>query len=285
MKTKSNKTSSGKFDYSALKNVANEHERDGRWAEAAAVWTTIATQSPNKMIIDNAKRRAKAALANAQAASDDTQATHHVVAGRDGAPIDVVVPGRESDTPADTAHAGATGAPVGEAASTPPRSTDGAHTGEPDANVAQPDPAAPAPAVPAPKPARDLPPVGTVIQKRDRKGELRCECKVVDGGIDYKGTTYKSLSAAALAASKDLGLGASTLDGWSWWGLKTRDTQPAPKKNATASLDRAFTKFRAKAEAIVKAATDDDRPKVLSAIRAHGAALLTMVEPTESAGS
>ncbi len=279
MKTKSNKTSSGKLDYNAMKNVANEHEREGRWAEAAAVWTAIAEQSPNKMIADNAKRRAKAALANAQAASDDTQATHHVVAGRDGQPIEVVVPGRDADVPA--AHDGAT---VDEAASTTPP-PDGAPTGEPGADAAQPDAAAPTPAAPAPKPARDLPPVGTVIQKRDRKGELRSECRVVDGGIDYKGTMYKSLSAAALAASKDLGLGASTLDGWSWWGLKTRPIVPGAKKDGTASLDRAFAKFRAKADAIVEAASGDDRTKVLSAIRAHGAALLAMVEPTESSGS
>ncbi len=283
MKTKSNKTSGGKFDYNAMKNVANEHERESRWTEAAAVWTTIAEKSPNKMIIDNAKRRAKVALVNAQAASDDTQATHHVVASRDGQPIEVVVPGRESDAPATLD--GATAAAIDEAASTTPP-PDGAPTGEPGVNAAQPDAAAaPAPTASAPKPVRDLPPVGTVIQKRDRKGELRCECKVVDVGIDYKGATYKSLSAAALVASKDLGLGASTLDGWAWWGLKTRDTQPAPKKNATASLERAFTNFRAKADAIIKAARDDDRAKVLSAIRAQGAALLAMVEPTESSGS
>ncbi len=276
MKTKKDKTSSGKFDYSAMKNVANDHERESRWAEAAEVWTQIAAQSPNKMIIDNAKRRAKAALANVD--THDTQATHYVVAGRDGAPIDVVVPGRDADADAPTANAGATGTPVDDDAPATPPPPDGAPTVEPGANAAQPDAAAT-----APKPARDLPPIGTVIQKRDRKGELRCECKVVDGGIEYKGTTYKSLSSAALAASKDLGLGASTLDGWAWWGLKTRPVVAGTKKDATASLDRAFAKFREKAAAIVQASNDDDRAKVLDAIRAQGAALLAMTEPAESA--
>src|SRR5207248_2386410 len=109
---------------------------------------------------------------------------------------------------------------------TPPVPAKDAPAGDPGANDAP--AAAPAPEESKTPKARDvrLPEVGTVIQKRDRKGELRSECKVVDGGIEYKGTVYKSLSSAALAASKDLGLGASTLDGWSWWGLKTRPAQP-----------------------------------------------------------
>jgi len=270
MKTK---TSTTKFDYNALKNVANEHEREGRWADAAEVWTQIAAESPNKMIIDNAKRRAKAARANM--AADDTQTTRHVVAGRDGEPVEVVVPGSESD--ASAANDGATGAPVEEAASPTPPSSNDANVTNPGAPGAQPDAAAP-----AAKPARDLPPAGTVVQKRDRKGKLRCECKVVEGGIEYQGTTYKSLSSAALAASKDLGLGASTLDGWAWWGLKTRPAQPAAKKDLVASLERAFAKYREKADALVKATTGDDAAKVLGAIRAQGAALLAMTTPAES---
>ncbi len=59
---------------------------------------------------------------------------------------------------------------------------------------------------------------------------LRCECKVVEGGIEYKSVTCSSLSAAALAASKDLGLGAKTIDGWAWWDLKTREVAPAKKE-------------------------------------------------------
>lgn len=276
-KTKSDKTSTTKFDYAAMKSVANEHEREGRWAEAAAVWSDIAAQSPNKMIVDNAKRRAKTALSNV--ATDDTQATRHTVASSGGEPVEVVAPGRESDAP--TAPDARDGAPVEDAAppATPPAND--VPTGEPGANDAQMD----ATAAPAPKPSRDLPPVGTVIQKRDRKGILRCECKVVDGGIEYQGTTYKSLSSAALAASKDLGLGASTLDGWSWWGLKTRPAVATAKKDVVASLERAFAKYVEKADAMVKATTGDDARKVLGALRSHGTALLAMTDPTESADS
>ncbi len=275
MKTKKSNEKQGKtsgFDYSAMKNVANEHEREGRWTEAAQVWTEVVEQSANKMIIDNARRRAKNALANA--AADDTQATHHVAAGRDGEPVEVTVPGRESD--ARAADDGATHAPDDEPSTAASSPANDAPASDPGASAAQPDATAPA--------KRDLPPVGTMIQKRDRKGELRCECKVVDGGIEYRGTIYKSLSSAALAASKDLGLGASTLDGWAWWGLKTRPAAPgASKKDVVASLARAFAKYREKADAIVKAATGDDTTKVLSAIRSQGAALLAMVEPAETA--
>lgn len=63
-----------------------------------------------------------------------------------------------------------------------------------------------------------LPPVGTKIAKRDRHGEVRAECEVEQGGIRYAGALYKSLSAAASAAAKDLGLKAA-VNGFTWWQL------------------------------------------------------------------
>src|SRR4051794_8463426 len=48
-----------------------------------------------------------------------------------------------------------------------------------------------------------MPAPGTVIQKKDRYGIVRCECTVEEGGIRYAATLYRSLSAAAMAAAKD----------------------------------------------------------------------------------
>jgi hypothetical protein len=55
-----------------------------------------------------------------------------------------------------------------------------------------------APATPAAPHTPDprLPAPGTLLQKRDRHGAVRCECTVEDGGIRYAGKVYRSLSAA-----------------------------------------------------------------------------------------
>lgn len=62
-----------------------------------------------------------------------------------------------------------------------------------------------------------LPEPGTVIQKRDRQGNVRCECTVEADGVRYNDTLYRSLSAAAMAATKDLGLGGRTANGFTFW--------------------------------------------------------------------
>jgi len=49
-----------------------------------------------------------------------------------------------------------------------------------------------APAIPAAPDAR-LPPPGTLLQKLDRHGAVRCECTVEEGGIRYGGQLYRSL--------------------------------------------------------------------------------------------
>lgn len=48
----------------------------------------------------------------------------------------------------------------------------------------------------------------------DRHGSVRCECTVEDGGVRYAGKVYRSLSAAAMAAAKDLGLTNRTQNLW-----------------------------------------------------------------------
>jgi hypothetical protein len=64
-----------------------------------------------------------------------------------------------------------------------------------------------------------LPAIGTVIRKTDRHGNVRCTCRVVTQGIRYNGTVYRSLSAAAMAAASDLGLGSATQNGFVFWAL------------------------------------------------------------------
>ena len=77
--------------------------------------------------------------------------------------------------------------------------------------VAQPAPATTAPST--------LLTAGTVLRKLDRAGKARCECSVEAGGYRYKSTVHSSLSAAAAAAAKDLGLSGKSFNGYVFWGL------------------------------------------------------------------
>lgn len=82
-----------------------------------------------------------------------------------------------------------------------------------------------------------LPAVGTVIEKKDRHGQVRCRCEVLEGGrIAYARQEYSSISAAALAAARDLGLTNKTYNGFVFWGL----SQP---KRPAKNLAEAFAKF------------------------------------------
>ena len=130
---------------------------------------------------------------------------------------------------------------------------------------------------PADKPARErderLPPVGTVLRKVDRHGNVRCECTIEEGGIRYNGTLYKSLSAAAIAATKDMGLKSKTMNGWSFWGL----TKPArPLRDTLESLERAWERYRQHAAAAAQTASTEERPRLQSALHQHASALLEL---------
>lgn len=107
-------------------------------------------------------------------------------------------------------------------------------------------PPAPAPTATNPVPLATaatggrLPPPGTVLQRRDRRGQVRCEATVTAAGVWFQGTRFTSLSAAALAAARSLGLTPRSLNGWAWWGLQnprarrrqrpaSAPTEPAPE--------------------------------------------------------
>jgi hypothetical protein len=94
-----------------------------------------------------------------------------------------------------------------------------------------------------------LPPPGTVLKKLDRSGAVRCECKVTEAGIIYKGETFRSLSAAAMAAAKDLGISGSQ-NGFLFWGLirqQPRLTDPVE------ALDAAWSRYHERVKAITGA--------------------------------
>lgn len=115
-----------------------------------------------------------------------------------------------------------------------------------------------------------LPPVGTVLQKLARDGSVRCECTVDADGIRYAGKLYRSLSGAAMAAAKDLGLSNKTANGWNFWGI----TKPARHgADPVEALGRAWERYRERATAVVGAVKDDDRQRVRDVLGEHAQAL------------
>jgi len=112
-----------------------------------------------------------------------------------------------------------------------------------------------------------MPAPGTLIQKRDRHGAVRCECSVEEGGIRYNGNLYRSLSGAAMAAAKDLGLTNKTQNGFTFWGLSK---PPSRSSDPLAALDRAWERYHGTVAAVVKGGvTDENKAKVAAAIHKH----------------
>ena len=154
----------------------------------------------------------------------------------------------------------------------------------PKKQAAEPQPAAspaskpPAKATKASKPTKPprprdprLPEPGTILQKRDRQGAVRCECTVEQDGIRYQGTLYRSLSAAAMAASKDMGLSGRAHNGYLFWGLIK---QRSREKDPIAALDRAWARYEARAKGILESSlADETKAKVLSTVRKHAGTL------------
>lgn len=147
-------------------------------------------------------------------------------------------------------EAAPTAAPAGAANATPPIS-----------------PAAKPALVATHAPDPRLPPPGTLLQKRDRHGAVRCECTVEKDGVHYAGKVYKSLSAAAMAAAKDLGITNKTQNGFVFWGLSKPPRQPS---DPLAALERAWERYHGNVSALVKeGVNDENRAKVLTTIKKH----------------
>ena len=104
--------------------------------------------------------------------------------------------------------------------------------------------------------------VGTKLQKLDREGNVRCECTVEEGGYRYEKTVFRSLSAAAAAAAKDLGLAGKSFNGYVFWGL----TKPGVKN----TLDRVEHLFRRYSEAALQLSRDPkQKASCLERVRKH----------------
>ncbi len=115
-----------------------------------------------------------------------------------------------------------------------------------------------------------------MLQKKDRQGEVRCECTVEQDGIRYRDTLYRSLSAAAMAASKDMGLGGRAQNGFLFWGLVKQGPR---EKDPVAALEHAWERYRARAEGILQTGvTDENRANVLSTVKKHVDALEALRE-------
>ena len=93
-------------------------------------------------------------------------------------------------------------------------------------------------------------------------------------------TIHKSLSAAAIAASRDLGNTTKQTSGPKFWGL----VEPKPRAQAAKALDldkveSAWTKYRERAEALVKEAGTDDLARVRILLLAQAEALFALATP------
>lgn len=113
-----------------------------------------------------------------------------------------------------------------------------------------------------------MPPEGTVLVKKDRAGGVRCQATVVRDGVAYAGKVYKSLSAAALAASADLGLATTACNGRLFWGLSK--PARASASDPLRGLERAFEKYAGVAEAFLgKAKCGEHKEPILTALDRH----------------
>jgi hypothetical protein len=97
-----------------------------------------------------------------------------------------------------------------------------------------------------------LPTVGTVLRKLDRHNAVRCECKVVEGGFEYKGELFKSLSGAACAAAKDLRISGAQ-NGFVFWGIVRADPKA---KNPVQAIEKVWERYNARVKAIAGAELD-----------------------------
>ena len=156
----------------------------------------------------------------------------------------------------------------------------GAKEERPEAQVAlTPDPKSPAP-TPTVRDPR-LPAVGAVIQKRDRHGAVRCECTIEKSGVRYAGRVFRSLSSAAMAAAKDLGLNNKTQNGFTFWGLSK---PPRPSRDPLETLDRAWTRYHGNVEVLLQARiTLENRAKVVATLKKHAQTIESLRESATAA--
>lgn len=125
-----------------------------------------------------------------------------------------------------------------------------------------------------------LPAVGTVLVKKDRAGAERARCTITEAGVEYAGATYKTISAAGLKAMADLGLKATTCDGFAFWGLKKGEPRPAATKPVDFdAIEKAWDRYRERVEAAVKTTDADQRAKVNEMLAKHAEVIMAAIRP------
>lgn len=119
-----------------------------------------------------------------------------------------------------------------------------------------------------------LPAVGTVLVKRDRGGQARCECTVEEGGFLYAGKLHRSLSGAATAAAADLKI-KGRVNGYLFWGVIKASR---PLKNPGEALRKIATRYEQHVAALLKTdAAPETRTEVRRELEAHAAHLTELL--------
>ena len=130
--------------------------------------------------------------------------------------------------------------------------------------------ARPAKAAPSATEAR-LPQVGTTLKKTDRAGKVRCECTIEKDGVHSDGKLYSSLSGAAVAAAKDLGLSGNSFNGYVFWGLAKPNRASA---DPALRLEQIWKRY---AEVVSAAIASERKAEVVKPVRTHGTQLDAMI--------
>lgn len=127
-----------------------------------------------------------------------------------------------------------------------------------------------------------LPTPGTVLQKTDRHGKVRCECTVEADGVRYGGTLFRSISSAALAAARDLGLKNKTQNGYVFWGI----VKLGGATNHLASVEASWQRYCQRVARLIKeGVTDENRNEVAGALGKHLKAIEDFTKGAERAAS
>ena len=113
---------------------------------------------------------------------------------------------------------------------------------------------------------------GTVLRKTDRQGQVRCECTVEAGGYRYGGKLYGSLSGAAAAAGKALGLSGTSFNGYVFWGL----SQPAGR-DPLHRVEHLWQRY-SNATAQALKADGPEKAALLGRLRQHAAQIKSIAD-------
>ncbi len=252
-------------DYAEAKIDAYRIENEGKWAEAEIAWGLVIDCAKTAKEKKSAAGRKAAAKVRASAAAKSIEKQMEAQVAADltesaGTPIGDGA-GMMASTASPEGERAYHEEQVAARASPPEEMAADAATMEQEAKPTTKSrihkALKPTPALRAHDPR--LPATGTVIIKRDRLGAERCRCTVVEAGVKYAGTTYKTISAAAMAAAKDLGLASKSQDGYAFWGLKKNAVPPQGSK-ARAEAEAAYADAVARFDHIARVTGRSDFP-------------------------